>query len=112
MDLTSAQPFWPLNDGLLGVYPPFKQDSDCEVAILGGGITGALVADELVGEGVDVVLLDKRDIGHGSTSARTALLQYEIDTPLTELTKMIGQRDRILMRSSSDLIDSGEKAEI
>ena len=93
MDLTSAQAFWPLNDGLLGVYPPLKQDLDCEVVILGGGITGALVADALVGEGVDVVLLDKRDIGRGSTSASTALLQYEIDTPLTELTKMIGRRD-------------------
>ena len=47
MDLTSAQPFWPLNDGLLGVYPPLKQDSDCEVASLGGGITGALEKAEI-----------------------------------------------------------------
>lgn len=93
MDLKSGHPFWPVKNGLLGVYPSLKSDLTCEVVILGGGITGALVADHLVAEGLDVVVLDKRDIAGGSTSASTALLQYEIDTPLTELTRMIGQRD-------------------
>jgi glycine/D-amino acid oxidase-like deaminating enzyme len=35
-------------------------------------------------------VLDKRDIGTGSTSASTALLQYEIDVPLRELIKTVG----------------------
>ena len=93
MDLKSPHPFWPLKNGVLGVYPSLEEDLECEVIILGGGITGALIADELVKEGMEVILLDKRDVAGGSTSASTALLQYEIDTPLTELTRMIGQRD-------------------
>ena len=40
-----------------------------------------------------MVVLDKRDIGRGSTAASTALVEYEIDIPLTDLAKMIGQRD-------------------
>lgn len=93
MDLISPQPFWPLKNGLLSVYPPLRQDAACEVVVLGGGISGALVAERLSREGLDVILLEKRDVGGGSTSASTALLQYEIDTPLTELTKLYGRPD-------------------
>jgi glycine/D-amino acid oxidase-like deaminating enzyme len=42
---------------------------------------------------MDVAVLDKRDVAGGSTSASTAMLQYEIDTPLTELTGRMGKRD-------------------
>jgi glycine/D-amino acid oxidase-like deaminating enzyme len=93
MDLTSAHPFWPLQDGLPAVYPSLKQDLNCEVLVLGGGITGAFVAHQLVKEGLDVLLLDKREIGRGSTAGSTALLEYEIDIPLTELAKTIGQHE-------------------
>ncbi|MEA3209229.1 MAG: hypothetical protein QOE70_2286 [Chthoniobacter sp.] len=93
MDLKSSHPFWPLQDGLLGIYPSLKQDLHCEVAIVGGGISGALVADALIREGVDVVLVDRRDIAGGSTSASTALLQYEIDVHLTDLARRYGRAD-------------------
>jgi glycine/D-amino acid oxidase-like deaminating enzyme len=61
------------------------------VAILGGGITGALLAERLAAAGTDVLLLDKRDIGQGSTCASTALLQYELDTELTDLAVTLGE---------------------
>jgi glycine/D-amino acid oxidase-like deaminating enzyme len=93
MDLISPHPFWPLKNGLLGTYPSLKEDVRCEVAVVGGGITGALVADHLVRAGMDVVLLDKREVAGGSTSASTSLLQYEIDTHLTDLKEMVGEED-------------------
>ena len=62
------------------------------MAIVGGGITGALIADRLVQEGVDTVLIDKRLLATGSTAASTGLLQYEIDTPLVDLIRKVGQR--------------------
>lgn len=93
MDLVSPHPFWPLKNGLLSVYPSLRADVQCEVVVLGGGITGALLAHRLVEAGLDVVLVDKREVASGSTSASTALLQYEIDTPLTELIDRMGQRD-------------------
>jgi len=57
---------------------------------MGGGISGALVAWQLAVHGIDCVVVDARSIGLGSTCASTALLQYEIDTPLTELQHKVG----------------------
>ena len=60
--------------------------------MIGGGITGALLSDALVRAGATCTIIDRRDIGQGSTSASTALLQYEIDTPLHELAARSGRR--------------------
>src|SRR4051794_14796915 len=95
MDLRSGHPFWLLKNGLLASYPALTRDESCEVAIIGGGITGALVADHLVNEGGDTVLLDKRDIGTGSTAASTSLLQYAIDTELVDLIPRVGEADAV-----------------
>jgi glycine/D-amino acid oxidase-like deaminating enzyme len=90
MDLTSDLPFWTVRNGLMHVYPPLEEDLSADALVIGGGISGALLANQLVGRGVDCVLIDRRDIGQGSTSASTALLQYEIDTPLFKLRKQVG----------------------
>lgn len=91
VNLISGSPFWPINDGLGGVYPPLTENVDCEVAIIGGGITGALVGFHLAEAGIATVVLDRRDAGHGSTAGSTALLQYEVDTPLHRLKKQVGE---------------------
>lgn len=91
MDLTSPQPFWLLRNGIGEVAPPLPRDRRCDVAVIGAGVTGALVADALSAAGLSVIALDRRHPAHGSTSASTALLQYELDTPLTELTEKLGR---------------------
>ncbi|MFD2521253.1 NAD(P)/FAD-dependent oxidoreductase [Emticicia soli] len=93
MDLRTESPFWLMNSGIVRSYPSIKQSSSTDIAIMGGGITGALIAYYLTQEGIPAVLLDKRKIGMGSTCASTALLQYEIDTPLGELTKFVGEKN-------------------
>jgi glycine/D-amino acid oxidase-like deaminating enzyme len=90
MDLTSGTPLWPTIDGLLATYPPLHQDLRTDVAVIGGGITGALVAHRFAREGVPTVLLEADEIGHGSTAATTALIQYEIDTHLVDLIERVG----------------------
>jgi glycine/D-amino acid oxidase-like deaminating enzyme len=95
MDLRSGNAFWPIKNGLLASYPALTRDETCDVAVIGGGITGALVAYRLVNEGVETVLLDKRDIATGSTAASTSLLQYEIDTELHDLISRVGEADAV-----------------
>ncbi len=90
MDLLSCCPFWPLKDGLPASYPPLDRHVSCEVAIIGAGITGALMAWHLAEAGIDTVVLDRREAAHGSTAGSTALLQYEIDLPLHQLAKRLG----------------------
>lgn len=95
MDLTSDYPFWSICNGLLKVYPPLDRDISCEALVIGGGITGALIGFHLAEAGIKTVLIDRRDIGTGSTSASTALLQYEVDVPLRELVKRMPPRDAV-----------------
>jgi len=90
MDLTSGVPFWLVKGGLPATYPKLDQDRRCDLAIIGGGITGALLAHRFAMAGIHTVLLEGREMGYGSTGASTALLQYELDSHLTDLTERIG----------------------
>lgn len=107
MDLKSGYPFWAIKNGLMHAFPPLQQDLRCDVVVVGGGITGALIADELVEHGHDVAVIEQRDIGWGSTAASTALLQYEIDTPLRELARRYGLDAALLAyRACAQAIDA------
>jgi glycine/D-amino acid oxidase-like deaminating enzyme len=92
MDVKSGYPWWTVRNGLLHDYPPLLADGECDVAVIGAGITGALIARALVEAGLDTIVLDRRDVGWGSTAASTALLQYEIDTELLQLSKLVGEQ--------------------
>jgi len=93
MKLRSDDPLWlDLATSDLACEPP-SQNLHCDVLIVGSGITGALIAHELVSTGMDVVVVDKRPIARGSTAASTALLLYELDSSLTELSRLRGVPD-------------------
>ncbi|SDO23293.1 NAD(P)/FAD-dependent oxidoreductase [Vreelandella arcis] len=96
MDLKSGYPFWAVKNGLLKTFPQLTRDHQIEVVVIGGGITGALIAYELSRHGHHVVVLERRDVGWGSSAASTALLQYEIDTHMTELAERYGEADAVL----------------
>lgn len=61
-----------------------------DVVIVGAGISGALMANELSELGCDVVVVDRRAPIHGSTLASSALLEFEIDLPMHVLARRIG----------------------
>lgn len=67
------------------------RDIKVDVAVIGAGISGAMIAQELAAAGLEVAVLDRRGPMKGSTFATTALLQYEIDTPLIHLEARIGR---------------------
>lgn len=87
----SGTPFWRLS-GLDPIpCPPLRDSIQCDVAVIGAGITGSLVADVLSREGMDVVVLDQGEVGLGSTAGSTGLLLYEVDVPLRELISKVGE---------------------
>ena len=95
MKLSSGYPLSLIKNGLLFSYPKLERDIKTDVLVLGGGISGALTAHYLIQEGIDCTLIDARSIGLGSTCASTSLLQYEIDTPLHQLIKMVGEKNAV-----------------
>lgn len=90
MNLTSNEPFWLIKNGLLYSFPSLREDIKTDILIVGGGVTGALMAHKCMEEGYSTVLIDRREIANGSTSATTSMLQYEIDVPLYKLSQLIG----------------------
>lgn len=110
MDLKSNEPFWLLKNGLLASYPSLKSNEECDVLIVGGGITGSLIAHQMIEDGYNTILIDKRELCNGSTSATTSMLQYEIDVPLYELIEKIGKKGAVLSyKACSEAIDTLEK---
>ncbi|GAB0155310.1 FAD-dependent oxidoreductase [Chryseobacterium sp. Alg-005] len=110
MDLKSNEPFWLLKNGLIASYPSLKSDEKCDVLIVGGGITGSLIAHQMIEDGYNTILIDKREICNGSTSATTSMLQYEIDVPLSDLMEQVGEKGAVeSYKACSKAIDTIEK---
>src|SRR5690606_8551394 len=95
MDLKSNEPFWLIKNGVIKSYPSLKENISCDVLVVGGGITGSLIAHQCVQDGFRTVMIDKREIANGSSSATTSMLQYEIDTPLYKLIEMVGPKGAV-----------------
>jgi glycine/D-amino acid oxidase-like deaminating enzyme len=75
------------------------------VAIVGGGITGALVAHAFASAGIGTTVLEAEAVGRGSTAASSALLLQEPDLELAELTKRYGTRaSRRIWQMSRDSV--------
>jgi glycine/D-amino acid oxidase-like deaminating enzyme len=94
-DLQTGRPVWQGRRAPAVPAGPLKRDRETDVLIIGAGITGAMIADTLSASGMDVVVVDKRGPAKGSTTASTAMVLHELDTPLSKLTRMIGKRDAV-----------------
>jgi len=73
-------------------YPTHRGDLTVDVAIVGGGVTGAAAAWQFTAAGVEVALLEADRIAGGSTAASTALLMQEPDKDFHELAERFGSR--------------------
>ena len=86
-------PLWLGRDRLGAVrFPTFTGELDVDVAVIGGGITGAAVAWRFADAGVRVAVVEAARVGRGSTAASTALLMQEPDEDLAELVRRYGRR--------------------
>lgn len=89
-------------------HPPRRgldENLKCDALVVGAGITGALVAERLTRQGLDVIVIDRELPGRGSTAASTSMLLWEIDRPLHELSDIYGfERAARAYRSSRDAV--------
>jgi glycine/D-amino acid oxidase-like deaminating enzyme len=89
--LRSGRSVWNVSPGRAIARQRLKRSEKVDVAIIGAGVSGAFMAHSLAPRYDKVVILDRRAPASGSTSASTAMLQFEIDVPLIRLReKKIG----------------------
>lgn len=71
-------------------FAPLTQDVDADVCIVGSGISGISIAYELVTQGVNVVMIEARDIISGETSRTSGHLASALDDGYVAIEKKHG----------------------
>lgn len=89
------------------------RDIRADVAIIGMGVSGAMMAQALSARGHAVVCIDRRGPMLGSTAATTALVQFEIDQPLIKLADKIGRQaaEQAWRRSRLSVMNLGARVD-
>ena len=84
-----------------------RQDVDCDVLVVGGGINGAGIARDAAGRGLCVVLCEKDDLAAHTSSASTKLihggLRYLEYYEFRLVRKALGERE-VLLRSAPHIM--------
>lgn len=90
--LRSGRTIWLGSGTPAAKYPALRGHHETEVAIIGGGMTGAMIAQAFSEHGTNVTVVEAGRVGHGSTAASTALLLQEPDYDLEALSKKYGAK--------------------
>ncbi len=107
LDLRTGRSIWQSRPCPKVPQSPLRSDLRCDALVVGAGISGALIAESLADAGLRVAVVDRRGAVRGSTVASTALVQYEIDTPLIKLARMEGrERAERMWRRSRLAVDA------
>ena len=91
MNLQSGKLYWNETVEKTPSYPKLEENITCDVLIIGAGSSGAQAAYLLKDSGLDIVVVDKRKVGTGSTSTNTSLIQYLGDKTVTQLVNTFGE---------------------
>jgi glycine/D-amino acid oxidase-like deaminating enzyme len=98
-------------------FPRLRSDLQVDVAIIGGGVTGAATAWRFASAGLRVALLEAGRIGGGSTAASTALLMQEPDEDFAVLSSKYGAASarriwRLSLDATHELVETVRRLRI
>ncbi|WP_429941026.1 NAD(P)/FAD-dependent oxidoreductase [Agrobacterium vitis] len=110
-DLHDGKSFWAATPNIVVESSDAPARTDYDVIIIGAGVSGALMAQALAADGRHILVVDRRAPVKGSTLASTAMIQHEIDIPLSQLSRDIGAKKamRAWQRSAASVDSLGER---
>lgn len=71
-------------------FPALTEDTECDIAVIGGGITGLTTAYELTKRGFRVAVIEADRILNGTTAGTTAKITAQHDFIYADLIQQIG----------------------
>ncbi|MCI8497194.1 MAG: FAD-binding oxidoreductase, partial [Clostridiales bacterium] len=83
-------PFWTSVNQIPTSYPWMTKDESCDVAVIGGGLSGAMCAWRMAQEGIDTVLVCSEAIGFGEASHSLGLMSCDSGADLSTLQEKQG----------------------
>ena len=87
-------------------YTALKEKTEADIAVIGGGITGLTVAQQLAEAGMRVVVLESHQIGRGNSGNSTGNLYSTLAKGLHKVRDKWGdQATRDVVRSREEAID-------
>ncbi|MGE0238357.1 MAG: FAD-dependent oxidoreductase, partial [Parvibaculaceae bacterium] len=90
LDLRGGSSVWDPWSGCQIISDRLTESRHCQILIIGSGITGAFLAERLSRLTSSIIVVDRHRPQTASTAASTSLLQWELDTPLRELSVRLG----------------------
>ena len=87
---TTGYSYWTNQASPARQYPWLASDERCEVLVLGGGLTGALLGYRFAGDGNDVCVVSRLPVGYGATAFGSGILEYDGNLSLVQLGKSTG----------------------
>lgn len=110
MHTIKNNPFWTSIDTVPAQYPWLASDVTCEVAIIGGGISGAMCAMRFAHEDVNCILLEGETIASGQTASSTGILYYYPGASLRQLSRKKNMDESVkIFEMCSSAINNVEK---
>ena len=110
MQNLSTNSYWQKKSKIKNVYPYITTNTNCDVLVVGGGISGALTTYFLAKEGVNVIVVEKNIIGYGNTICAPAILDFNLDTEMYKLEKFLNkEKSQKVYKLCLDAIDLIEK---
>ena len=73
-------------------YPRFKGESETEVVIVGGGLTGCACAWSFANAGIRTTLLEAEALGRGGTAESVGIIREDFDASFRQTVQAHGLR--------------------
>lgn len=91
-------------------YAWLDQDITCQVAVVGGGISAAMIALRFAQAGLDTVMISESPLGYGATAVSSGIMTLSGGECLTCLADEIGpERAMTAARLMAEALDNVEK---